>query len=243
MMDTSYTFTMWTILPLADTGKPHSLLSGAARIMVNAKQTAIGVATTSVEGDVLMDCGFDWSSLIPGWHHLVVVAEPATEISISPACRESTNFYVGGEYVGSSEWHMPQFETFRNIAGGEEPWGTIDDVKFFASRVDDINIREMATVSCAVDTWGNYGACSKTCGEGVQHRFRTASLNPMNKGAECPPLSESRLCGEPRLAQRIVQCLLGPNTLPVPKIVVVVSNPRPALYLLSLQMVVDCALD
>jgi hypothetical protein len=49
-------------------------------------------------------------------------------------------------------------------------------------------------LNCAVGQWTSYGACSVTCGGGVQYRTRSVISFPFLFGSPCPALSESLAC-------------------------------------------------
>jgi competence ComEA-like helix-hairpin-helix protein len=70
-------------------------------------------------------------------------------------------------------------------------------------------------VHCEVSEWGEWGACSKTCYNGLsnwkwaptQYRSRTVTAEVANGGSVCPELRESRPCNHHVLCQ--VNCRLG----------------------------------
>jgi hypothetical protein len=70
-------------------------------------------------------------------------------------------------------------------------------------------------VHCEVSEWGEWGACSKTCYNGLsnwkwaptQYRTRTVTAKVANGGSVCPELRESRPCNHHVLCQ--VNCRLG----------------------------------
>lgn len=49
-------------------------------------------------------------------------------------------------------------------------------------------------IDCTVTDWLSWGACSKTCGDGVQKRFRKVQAPANDKGKACPSLSQTRSC-------------------------------------------------
>lgn len=51
-----------------------------------------------------------------------------------------------------------------------------------------------SAVDCAVTDWTGWGACSKSCGSGVQTRSRAIKVSPLNGGKPCPSLQESQAC-------------------------------------------------
>ena len=59
-------------------------------------------------------------------------------------------------------------------------------------------------VHCAVSSWSEWGACSATCGKGVQMRSRTVVSHAENGGYVCPALSDTQ------------ECLVLVNKVPVP---------------------------
>jgi hypothetical protein len=56
------------------------------------------------------------------------------------------------------------------------------------------NTQSCDPVDCAVSDWGDWGACSKSCGGGVHTRKRTVVTQPANGGKACPDLSETEAC-------------------------------------------------
>ena len=61
------------------------------------------------------------------------------------------------------------------------------------SETQNCNIQACA-IDCEVSDWGDFGACSKTCGGGTQTRTRTVVTSPANGGSSCPALTESQPC-------------------------------------------------
>jgi len=49
-------------------------------------------------------------------------------------------------------------------------------------------------VNCAVNSWGKWGMCTKSCGSGTQTRKRTVKTKAASGGTACPKLSESQKC-------------------------------------------------
>ena len=49
-------------------------------------------------------------------------------------------------------------------------------------------------INCVVSGWGSWGACSRTCGKGVQSRSRSITTSPQHGGASCPALTSSQKC-------------------------------------------------
>ena len=48
--------------------------------------------------------------------------------------------------------------------------------------------------ACTVSGWGDWGACSTSCGLGTRHRTRSVDREALNGGKECPPLSQTGEC-------------------------------------------------
>eukprot|EP00397_Hematodinium_sp_SG-2012_P002720 GEMP01002728.1.p1 GENE.GEMP01002728.1~~GEMP01002728.1.p1 ORF type:complete len:1021 (+),score=174.28 GEMP01002728.1:156-3218(+) len=68
-------------------------------------------------------------------------------------------------------------------------------------------------LDCAWNEWGNWSACSETCGGGEYSRSRLISVAPRNGGALCEPLdmSETAHCNTMPCAA-VVDCVFGPWT-------------------------------
>lgn len=49
-------------------------------------------------------------------------------------------------------------------------------------------------IDCVVGHWGNYGACTATCGDGKQTHTRKISIKTRYGGKKCPSLTESKAC-------------------------------------------------
>lgn len=73
----------------------------------------------------------------------------------------------------------------RDVKTAERDGGTCDDPK---ERTINCN------VDCKVSGWGNWSACSVSCGGGTQSRSRTVTQRKWNNGAACPNLLESQSC-------------------------------------------------
>ncbi|KAF6017806.1 spon1 [Bugula neritina] len=54
--------------------------------------------------------------------------------------------------------------------------------------------QENLPVDCQVGDWGEWSACSKSCGTGRQVRRRSVTIKRKNHGARCPPLKEVQHC-------------------------------------------------
>uniref|UniRef100_H2ZLH6 Spondin-like TSP1 domain-containing protein n=1 Tax=Ciona savignyi TaxID=51511 RepID=H2ZLH6_CIOSA len=52
-------------------------------------------------------------------------------------------------------------------------------------------------INCQVGPWTNWGACSVSCGSGIQTRARAITVWPANGGAGCPVTAQSRACNIP----------------------------------------------
>jgi len=63
-------------------------------------------------------------------------------------------------------------------------------IKYLCKKFDD----RPNPVSCLVSGWGGWGACNKSCGNGLQYRSRSVTRNAAYGGAGCPSLSESKSC-------------------------------------------------
>jgi hypothetical protein len=53
---------------------------------------------------------------------------------------------------------------------------------------------EACPIDCATGPWSEFGACSKTCGDGVQTQTRKISIPAKNGGKACGPLTQSLPC-------------------------------------------------
>jgi hypothetical protein len=73
-----------------------------------------------------------------------------------------------------------------NMFGGQE-CPTLDDYQTCESKAD-------CNDDCVVSDWGDWEACSNTCGSGTQVRKRTVKYPATNAGKPCPTLQESRAC-------------------------------------------------
>ena len=49
-------------------------------------------------------------------------------------------------------------------------------------------------VDCRVSQWGSWGACSATCGDGVQKSSRTITTPPLGGGIPCGDLTKTKAC-------------------------------------------------
>ena len=59
-------------------------------------------------------------------------------------------------------------------------------------------------VDCALGGWGQWGACTKTCGGGQQTRARAVETESQHNGNPCSgPLTEVRGCNFERGDQRV----------------------------------------
>jgi uncharacterized protein (DUF433 family) len=78
---------------------------------------------------------------------------------------------------------------------GIETGANLNDViQIIAARLCDCCDGTPPVVDCEVSEWGPWGECI----DGVQTRERTVIQSPINGGAECPPLVETReCCSEP----------------------------------------------
>lgn len=72
--------------------------------------------------------------------------------------------------------------------GGQE-CPTLDDYQSCESKID-------CNDDCVVSSWGEWQACSNTCGSGTQIRKRTVVSPATNAGKPCPVLQESRPCSD-----------------------------------------------
>ena len=53
---------------------------------------------------------------------------------------------------------------------------------------------EDEVIDCEVTNWAPWSACSKVCGNGIQHRFRVIVRKPKNSGRTCGNLEENKPC-------------------------------------------------
>ena len=61
-------------------------------------------------------------------------------------------------------------------------------------------------IDCSVSVWGDWGACSATCGGGTQSRSRSVTVQRANGGQSCPSLVETRACNEDQCPGPNVDC-------------------------------------
>jgi hypothetical protein len=61
-------------------------------------------------------------------------------------------------------------------------------------------------VDCVMSEWGPWGACSASCGGGVQSRSRLILQPPANGGKACGPISETQACA---LQPCPTDCVMG----------------------------------
>jgi hypothetical protein len=66
-------------------------------------------------------------------------------------------------------------------------------------------------VDCVVSQWSGWGACSATCGAGVNRRTRTVQTEPLDGGKSCGSLSDSRSCTHASLSVCPVDCKVEPT--------------------------------
>ena len=67
--------------------------------------------------------------------------------------------------------------------------------EYCVGKSDVQNWREKTLpVDCVAGDWGEWGGCTKTCGGGLQYRWRNVIQPPKNNGNPCPYLSQSRAC-------------------------------------------------
>ncbi|KAL8437124.1 hypothetical protein Efla_007095 [Eimeria flavescens] len=60
----------------------------------------------------------------------------------------------------------------------------------------DCSLEEPCVEDCVLGNWGEWGACSATCGGGYKRRQREVQTPPMNGGAPCDALEEFAPCAE-----------------------------------------------
>ena len=66
----------------------------------------------------------------------------------------------------------------------------------------------IAAVDCAVDSWGSWATCSRSCEGGSQSRSRSIITHPQHGGAACPDTQESRSCNT-QSCRMLCSCLEG----------------------------------
>ena len=62
----------------------------------------------------------------------------------------------------------------------------------------DLCVKENCPVDCKVAAFGNWSACSTSCGAGTRLRARNVTVPTRYKGKPCPALNESSACPAPR---------------------------------------------
>jgi len=58
----------------------------------------------------------------------------------------------------------------------------------------DCNVYNPCPKHCTVSKWGDWGACTASCGEGSQRRARTITAHANHGGYSCPNLEKTRVC-------------------------------------------------
>eukprot|EP01012_Entosiphon_sulcatum_P049575 TRINITY_DN6820_c0_g1_i6.p1 TRINITY_DN6820_c0_g1~~TRINITY_DN6820_c0_g1_i6.p1 ORF type:complete len:7637 (+),score=112.47 TRINITY_DN6820_c0_g1_i6:5459-28369(+) len=84
-----------------------------------------------------------------------------------------------------------QFRTREIVT--QAAYGGIDCASHELSQQRDCN-QQACPVDCSVSEWGEWSACSVTCGTGIQQRARSVVQVPAQGGTSCPTLLETRHC-------------------------------------------------
>jgi hypothetical protein len=104
---------------------------------------------------------------------------------------EATLFlpFAPSYYVQNNSWPpigLPNTINTHTIAA-KERWPLTVKTQCFEAPVP---------INCVVSDWSAWGACTATCGGGIQTRTRTIITPAQNGGAACPVLTETRACNE-----------------------------------------------
>jgi len=140
--DGVYTVSVWTKFPLdSQTVGFRTLTRGQHadhQVLVNHLQE-LGVYCSGGCGG-FVSSGYSVSGLAPGWYHLAAVANGT-----------ATKFYIDGTLVGVSNMASTRGDVYSigNWQMGDQPWGIIDDFRFFKHEFDSSEVVLLQTTKDA----------------------------------------------------------------------------------------------
>ncbi len=86
--------------------------------------------------------------------------------------------------------------------------------------IDDLYFKYPIPKDCIVGDWGQWSGCSKTCGGGIQSRYRSVKHPAKFGGKQCPPLVNKKICNakpcsNPNFTQQMNSGFHQNNTLKI----------------------------
>lgn len=137
--DGIYTISVWSYFPLdPPTQRFRTLVRGqnADHQVLVDDNLELGVYCSGGCGG-FVSSGYSVSGLAAGWYHLAAVADGT-----------DTKFYISGSLVGTAAMVSTQdVYCIGNWQDGNQPWGKIDDFRFFSSEFAASEISLLAGVS------------------------------------------------------------------------------------------------